>query len=79
MRGFGDYADDGTASAMKARDFKDVTDIIVDAPAARAVALRGREGGGSIEMGGATWRTRCGPPAAAPTRNTCSLQTARAR
>jgi DNA (cytosine-5)-methyltransferase 1 len=37
---------------MQARDCKDVTDLIVTPPAARAVALRGREGGGSIEMGG---------------------------
>ena len=48
---FGEYADDDTASTMQARDCKDVTDLIVTPPAARAVALRGREGGGSIEMG----------------------------
>ena len=29
MRGFGDYVDDGTASTMKARDFKDATDLIL--------------------------------------------------
>ena len=28
MRGFGDYACDGTASALKARDYKDATDLI---------------------------------------------------
>ena len=28
MRGFGDYVDDGTASTVKARDFKDATDLI---------------------------------------------------
>ena len=49
---FGQYADDDTASTMQARDCKDVTDLIVTPPAARAVALRGREGGGSIEIGG---------------------------
>jgi len=49
---FGEYADDDTASTMQARDCKDVTDLIVTPPAARAVSLRGREGGGSIEMGG---------------------------
>jgi len=32
MRGFGDYADDDTASAIKARDYKDATDLIVDNP-----------------------------------------------
>lgn len=35
MRGFGDYAIDDKASALKARDYKDVTDIVV---------LRRREG-----------------------------------
>jgi len=29
MRGFGDYEMDQTASALKARDYKDVTDIVV--------------------------------------------------
>jgi len=29
MRGFGDYEDDATASALKARDYKDATDIVV--------------------------------------------------
>ena len=29
MRGFGDYSDDDTASAIKARDWKDATDLIV--------------------------------------------------
>jgi len=28
MRGFGDYASDGSASALKARDYKDATDLI---------------------------------------------------
>jgi DNA (cytosine-5)-methyltransferase 1 len=28
MRGFGDYADDDTASAIKARDWKDATDLV---------------------------------------------------
>ena len=35
MRGFGDYAEDGLASAIKARDHKDVTDLIVGSLAAR--------------------------------------------
>jgi DNA (cytosine-5)-methyltransferase 1 len=30
MKAFGDYADDDTASALKARDYKDATDIIVE-------------------------------------------------
>ena len=29
MRGFGDYVDDGTASTVKARDFKDATNLIL--------------------------------------------------
>ncbi len=28
MRGFGDYAEDGTASALKRRDYKDATDLV---------------------------------------------------
>ena len=28
MTAFGEYADDGTASAMKARDYKDATDLV---------------------------------------------------
>ena len=30
MRGFGDYECDGTASALKARDYKDATDLVAD-------------------------------------------------
>ena len=30
MRGFGDYAADGTASALKRRDYKDATDLIAE-------------------------------------------------
>jgi len=29
MRGFGDYEIDGTMSAVKARDYKDATDLVV--------------------------------------------------
>jgi site-specific DNA-cytosine methylase len=32
MRGFGDYTDDDTASAIKARDWKDATDLVVHNP-----------------------------------------------
>lgn len=32
MRGFGDYAFDDTASALKQRDYKDSTDLVLDAP-----------------------------------------------
>ncbi len=30
MRAFGEYSDDGTASAMKARDYKDATDLVAE-------------------------------------------------
>ena len=30
MRGFGDYSCDGSASALKARDYKDATDLVVE-------------------------------------------------
>jgi len=36
MRGFGDYACDGTASALKARDYKDATDLVAFAENQRA-------------------------------------------
>jgi DNA (cytosine-5)-methyltransferase 1 len=32
MRGFGDYESDGTASTVKARDYKDATDLVAFAP-----------------------------------------------
>ena len=32
MRGFGDYTDDDTASAIKARDWKDATDLVTESP-----------------------------------------------
>lgn len=47
MVAFGEYADDETASTMKARDYKDATDLAV----AYGVALRGREGGATAELG----------------------------
>ena len=46
MAAFGEYADDETASTMKARDYKDATDLAV------SVALRGREGGATAELSG---------------------------
>ena len=47
MVAFGEYADDDTASTMKARDYKDATDLAV----AYSVSLRGREGGATAELG----------------------------
>lgn len=43
MQGFGDYENDGTASTMKKRDFKDTTDIVVQ----KSYTIKDREGGGS--------------------------------
>lgn len=45
MKAFGDYVDDGTASALKQRDYKDATDLVVNT----AFLVRNREvkpGGG---------------------------------
>jgi len=42
MRGFGDYEEDSTASALKARDHKDATDLVVND--SDAVLMRQREG-----------------------------------
>ena len=38
MRGFGDYKCDGTASALKARDYKDATDLIANQHVSKATA-----------------------------------------
>lgn len=46
MVAFGEYAVDGTASTMKMRDYKDATDLV-----AYSVALRGRDGGATAELG----------------------------
>jgi hypothetical protein len=47
MRAFGDYAEDDTASAMKQRDHKDATDLVVRGPATSgAVTSRCAKGGG---------------------------------
>jgi DNA (cytosine-5)-methyltransferase 1 len=35
MVAFGEYVDDGTASAMKARDYKDATDLVAQPMAVR--------------------------------------------
>jgi site-specific DNA-cytosine methylase len=35
MLGFGDYREDGTASALKARDYKDATDLVYGVSAPR--------------------------------------------
>jgi len=48
MTAFGEYADDDTASTCKASNYKDATDLAV---MARAVSLRGRDGGATAELG----------------------------
>lgn len=40
MAAFGEYADDGTASAMKARDFKDATDLVAHPAVATSMQVR---------------------------------------
>jgi len=47
MVAFGEYVDDGTASAMKARDYKDATDLVAHACKVR----QGCEGGGKGYLG----------------------------
>jgi DNA (cytosine-5)-methyltransferase 1 len=57
MRGFGDYADDDTASAIKARDYKDATDLVVGENYARPVgtAVLGSEIIGSLNAVDYKW------------------------
>ena len=50
MVAFGEYVDDGTASAMKARDYKDATDLVAQ-PVAIQGNLIGRELGGPNGVG----------------------------
>ena len=40
MQGFGDYKESEKASACKARDYKDATDLVVEAPAIRYIVRR---------------------------------------
>jgi DNA (cytosine-5)-methyltransferase 1 len=51
MRGFGDYADDNTASAIKSRDYKDATDLIVDSYTSSSFANY-TEGVGTLRSNG---------------------------
>jgi site-specific DNA-cytosine methylase len=51
MQAFGDYADDGTASALKTRDYKDATDLIVGTSPVLNHADEQREGLQSIHTG----------------------------
>jgi DNA (cytosine-5)-methyltransferase 1 len=57
MRSFGDYADDDTASAIKARDYKDATDLVVGKNYARPVgtAVLGSEIIGSLNAVDYKW------------------------
>lgn len=47
MKAFGDYADDDTASALKARDYKDATDIVVE-PYVKVVRSGARDADGNL-------------------------------
>jgi len=51
MRGFGDYAIDQTASALKARDYKDATDIVIDGFTPSSFANY-QEGAGTLRANG---------------------------
>jgi DNA (cytosine-5)-methyltransferase 1 len=51
MRGFGDYDCDGTASTVKARDYKDATDLVAFHENSRA-ELRETDIAGSISAAG---------------------------
>jgi DNA (cytosine-5)-methyltransferase 1 len=50
MRGFGDYECDGTASALKARDYKDATDLVAY-PINTQLGLRGPDTSNSSREG----------------------------
>jgi DNA (cytosine-5)-methyltransferase 1 len=45
MRGFGDYDCDGTASTVKARDYKDATDLVAIALAENTIGRKPMNGG----------------------------------
>jgi DNA (cytosine-5)-methyltransferase 1 len=45
MQAFGEYANDGTASAMKARDYKDATDLVTIPIHDQATRFSGKRGG----------------------------------
>ena len=52
MRGFGDYADDDTASAIKQRDYKDATDLVVSEGFTSSSFAQYQEGAGTLRSNG---------------------------
>jgi DNA (cytosine-5)-methyltransferase 1 len=50
MVAFGEYVDDGTASAMKARDYKDATDLVAQAVVGTIEATLGRSRGAGTPL-----------------------------
>lgn len=52
MRGFGDYADDDTASAIKQRDYKDATDLVVSEGFTSSSFAQYQEGVGTLQSNG---------------------------
>ena len=52
MRGFGDYADDDTASAIKQRDYKDATDLVVSEGFTSSSFAQYQEGVGTLRSNG---------------------------
>jgi DNA (cytosine-5)-methyltransferase 1 len=52
MRGFGDYANDNTASAIKQRDYKDATDLVVSESFTSSSFAQYQEGVGTLRSNG---------------------------
>jgi DNA (cytosine-5)-methyltransferase 1 len=52
MRGFGDYANDNTASAIKQRDYKDATDLVVSESSTSSSFAQYQEGVGTLRSNG---------------------------
>ena len=52
MRGFGDYADDDTASAIKQRDYKDATDLVISEGFTSSSFAQYQEGVGTLRSNG---------------------------
>lgn len=52
MRGFGDYISDDTASAIKARDYKDATDLVVNECFTSSSFAQYQEGVGTLRSNG---------------------------
>jgi len=63
MQAFGEYSDDGTASAMKARDYKDATDLVTIPIHDQATRFSGKRGGKQDGKGNGLGVGKPGDPA----------------